>query len=349
MITHSLEYQYKRILFKGVSVMPESVMLFLIIILALAFDFVNGFHDTANAVATSVATRALSPSSAILLASTLNFIGALMFSGVAQTIGQGITSPVLLEQGLPVIMAALLASITWNLFTWYFGLPSSSSHALIGSLAGAVTAAAGWHAVNVEGLLKMLQALLLSPLLAVVAAMVLMTICRFGTSFLNQSKTDQVFKKLQVITAAMQAFSHGTNDAQKTMGVIVFALITVGWQQDFTIPLWVKFSAALAMALGTSLGGWRIINTVGQRITRIHPRNGFVADFSSASVIISATLLKLPVSTTHVISSSIVGVGLAGGKGYVNWRTVICIITAWLTTLPTSFLFSMFIYWVLNN
>jgi len=327
--------------------MPESVMLFLIIILALVFDFVNGFHDTANAVATSIATRALSPSGAILLASTLNFIGALVFSGVAHTIGQGIASPIQLEQGLLVITSALLASIMWNLLTWYLGLPSSSSHALIGSLAGAVTAAAGWRAVSVDNLLKMLQALFLSPLLAVVLAMILMTICHFLTSFLNPAKTDQVFRKMQVITAAFQAFSHGTNDAQKTMGVIVFALVTVGWQQDFTVPLWVKFSAALAMALGTSCGGWRIINTVGQQITRIHPRNGFVADVSSASIIITATLLKLPVSTTHVISSSIMGVGLAGGKGYVNWRTMGSIITAWLTTLPISFLFSMVVYHIL--
>lgn len=329
--------------------MPESMVLFTVIILALVFDFVNGFHDTANVVASSIATGALSPSTAILLASTLNFIGALMFTGVAQTVGQGVTDPALLEQGLPIIVAALLTSIAWNLFTWYFGLPSSSSHALIASLAGAVTAAVGWGAVNVGGLWVMLQALLLSPLLAVLVGAILMVGCRFFTSFISQTKTEHFFKKMQVVTAAFQAFSHGTNDAQKTMGVIVFALVTTGWQQEFTVPLWVKISAALAMALGTSCGGWRIINTVGHRIIRIDPRNGFVADFNSAGIIITATLLKLPVSTTHVISSSIVGVGLASGKGYVNWRTISSIITAWLTTLPISFLVSFLIYHMLHR
>lgn len=328
--------------------MPETLLIFTIIILALVFDFVNGFHDTANAIATSIATAALSPGNAILLASILNFIGALTFSGVAQTIGQGIASPVHLDQGLLVVLAALLASISWNIFTWYFGLPSSSSHALIGSLAGAVTASAGLQGVNVLGLLKILQSLLFSPLLAVVTAMILMNICHAVTGPLNPTKTDQVFRKMQIITAAFQAFSHGSNDAQKTMGIIVFTLVTAGWQQDFTIPLWVKFSAGLAMALGTSFGGWRIIHTVGQRITRIYPRNGFVADFNSAGIIIIATLLKMPVSTTHVISSSIVGVGLAGGSSQVNWRTIGTIITAWLTTLPMSFLLSMTIYRLLG-
>lgn len=328
--------------------MPETLLIFTIIILALVFDFVNGFHDTANAVATSIATAALSPGNAILLASILNFIGALTFSGVAQTIGQGIASPVHLDQGLLVVLAALLASISWNIFTWYFGLPSSSSHALIGSLAGAVTASAGLQGINVLGLLKILQSLLFSPLLAVVTAMILMNICHAVTGPLNPTKTDQVFRKMQIITAAFQAFSHGSNDAQKTMGIIVFTLVTAGWQQDFTIPLWVKFSAGLAMALGTSFGGWRIIHTVGQRITRIYPRNGFVADFNSAGIIIIATLLKMPVSTTHVISSSIVGVGLAGGSSQVNWRTIGTIITAWLTTLPMSFLLSMTIYRLLG-
>lgn len=328
--------------------MPETLLIFTIIILALVFDFVNGFHDTANAVATSIATAALSPGNAILLASILNFVGALTFSGVAQTIGQGIASPVHLDQGLLVVLAALLASISWNIFTWYFGLPSSSSHALIGSLAGAVTASAGLQGINVLGLLKILQSLLFSPLLAVFTAMILMNICHAVTGPLNPTKTDQVFRKMQIITAAFQAFSHGSNDAQKTMGIIVFTLVTAGWQQDFTIPLWVKFSAGLAMALGTSFGGWRIIHTVGQRITRIYPRNGFVADFNSAGIIIIATLLKMPVSTTHVISSSIVGVGLAGGSSQVNWRTIGTIITAWLTTLPMSFLLSMTIYRLLG-
>lgn len=328
--------------------MPESFLLLIIILLALVFDFVNGFHDTANAVASSIATGALSPGSAILMASTLNFVGALMFSGVAHTIGEGVTNPAQLEHGLHIILAALVSAITWNLFTWYFGLPSSSSHALIGSLSGAVTAAAGWQAVKYDSLLKILQALLLSPLLAIVVASTLMTVCQCLLNFLHINKTNHYFKKMQVITAAFQAFSHGTNDAQKTMGVIVFSLVAAGWQQDFIVPLWVKFTAALALAMGTSFGGWKIINTVGRRIIKIYPANGFTADLSSASIIITATLLKMPVSTTHVISSSIIGVGIAEGITSVNWWTVKHMITAWLITLPANFLLSMAIYYWVN-
>jgi PiT family inorganic phosphate transporter len=324
--------------------MTESVLIIVIIILALAFDFINGFHDTANAVATSITTGALLPRQAIILASSLNFVGALVFTGVAQTIGDGIANPGQIASGLYIVLATLLSSITWNLATWYVGLPSSSSHTLIGSLAGSVTAAAGLSAVNAQGICKILQGLFFSPFLAVVIAIVLMTLSRIFILSLNIPNINRHFKRMQVITAALQAFSHGTNDAQKTMGIIAFTLVAAGWQQDLTIPLWVKISAALAMALGTSLGGWRIISTVGRKITRIEPANGVIADISSASIIISATLLKLPVSTTHVISSSIIGVGIARNTHGVNWQTVRRMVTAWLITIPISFLLGIIYY-----
>ncbi|MEG6616013.1 inorganic phosphate transporter [Peptococcaceae bacterium 1198_IL3148] len=324
--------------------MSESVFILIIIILALVFDFINGFHDTANAVATSIATGALLPRQAIILASTLNFIGALVFTGVAQTIGDGIANPKLLTNGLGVVLAALLASIIWNLATWYWGLPSSSSHALVGSLAGAVTAAVGFSAVNVPGILNIIKSLLFSPLLALFTASILMLLCQLLILSLNLPKTNLYFKKMQIFTAAFQAFSHGTNDAQKTMGIIVFTLVTAGWQPDLTIPLWVKISAATAMALGTSVGGWRIINTVGQKITPLRPTNGLIADISSATIIITATLLKLPVSTTHVISSSVIGVGIVSNGNSVNWQVVRKMITTWAITIPSSFLLGMSLY-----
>lgn len=324
--------------------MTESVLILVIIILALVFDFINGFHDTANAVATSIATGALLPHQAIILASTLNLVGALVFTGVAKTIADGIANPELLTNGMYVVLAALLSGIVWNLTTWSWGLPSSSSHTLIGSLAGSVTAAAGLGAVNVQGILKILKGLFFSPLLAVFTAIMLMSLCQVFILSRNIPKINLHFKKMQIVTASFQAFSHGTNDAQKTMGIIAFTLVAAGCQQDLTIPLWVKISTALAMALGTSVGGWRIINTVGQKITHIQPANGFIADISSSTIIITATLLKLPVSTTHVISSSIIGVGLARNVKAVNWQTVRRMITAWVITIPISFLLGMVLY-----
>ncbi|WP_031515025.1 inorganic phosphate transporter [Desulfofalx alkaliphila] len=317
--------------------MTEGIFLILLVVfLALIFDFINGFHDTANAVATSIATGALSPRTAIILASFLNLLGALAFTGVAHTIGEGIANPTHLNNGLYVVLAAVLSAIGWNLLTWYLGLPSSSSHALIGSLAGALAGAAGWDAVNLLGLLIIIKVLIISPLLAVALGFLMMSAIRLLLSFLSSAKTEFYFKKMQVVTASFQAFSHGTNDAQKTMGVITFALVAGGLQQDFCIPLWVKLSAAIAMAAGTAVGGWRIIQTVSRGITPLYPSGGFSADLSSAGIIIGATILHLPLSTTHVISSSIIGVGLSKGLTNINWQTVSAIISAWVITLPVS-------------
>ncbi|MFZ5633976.1 MAG: inorganic phosphate transporter [Bacillota bacterium] len=312
-----------------------------VVILALSFDFINGFHDTANAIATSISTKALTPRKAIILASTMNLLGALTFTGVAKTIGGGIANPFNLNNGLYIVTAALIAAIAWNLITWYYGIPSSSSHALIGSLTGAVVATAGFKAVNFMGFLKILEALVFSPIIAFVVGFMVMSLIKLVFRKAHPSKINRRFRTLQVFTAAWQAFSHGTNDAQKSMGIITFALIAGGFHQTLDIPSWVKISCAVAMALGTSVGGWRIIKTVGTRIIKIEPANGFSADLTSTVVILAATLLKLPVSTTHVISSAIMGVGAAKRFHQVKWGTAQKIVTAWLITLPVTFLIAV--------
>lgn len=330
--------------------MIETVYLLtaLVVILALSFDFINGFHDTANAIATSISTKALSPRKAIILASSMNLLGALTFTGVAKTIGGGIANPFNLNNGLYIVIAALLAAITWNLITWYYGIPSSSSHALIGSLTGAVLAAAGFKSVNYAGFLNILEALVLSPLLAFVVGFVIMSMIKLIFHRAHPAKINKRFRTLQIFTAAWQAFSHGTNDAQKSMGIITFALIAGGFHHTMDIPYWVKVSCAVAMALGTSVGGWRIIKTVGTKIMKIEPPNGFAADIASAMVILAATILRLPVSTTHVISSAIMGVGSAKRFHQVQWGTAQKMVTAWLITLPTTLVLAALFYLIIH-
>ena len=312
------------------------VLTVIVVLLALSFDFINGFHDTANSIATSVSTKALTPRAAILLASTMNLVGALTFTGVAKTIGGKIADPMELENGLPIVLAALVAAITWNLITWYYGIPSSSSHALIGSLTGSVIAAAGISAVNLHGFINIMKALILSPILAFTVGYIIMSTLRFIFRNANPCSINRGFRFMQIITAAFQAFSHGTNDAQKSMGIITFALIAGGLQHTTDIPFWVKLSCAIAMALGTSVGGWKIIKTVGTQIIKLKPISGFASDFSSAGVIIGATILGQPVSTTHVISSAIMGVGSAKRLSCVKWTTAQKMITAWVITLPIT-------------
>ncbi|MFZ5643197.1 MAG: inorganic phosphate transporter [Bacillota bacterium] len=320
----------------------------IVVFLALSFDFINGFHDTANAIATSISTKALPPRTAIILASSMNLLGALTFTGVAKTIGGKIADPFALENGLYIVTAALIAAIAWNLITWYYGIPSSSSHALIGSLAGAVVAAAGLSSVNIKGFLTILQALIISPFVAFAVGFIVMSLIKIVFRKAHPSKINRRFRTLQVFTAAWQAFSHGTNDAQKSMGIITFALIAGGFHSTMDIPNWVKISCAIAMALGTSVGGWRIIKTVGTRIIKIEPSNGFAADFTSAFVILVATLLKMPVSTTHVISSAIMGVGTAKRFHEVKWGTAQKIVTAWLITLPITFILAAVSYFIVD-
>lgn len=323
------------------------VLTILVVIFALAFDFINGFHDTANAIATSVSTRALKPRTAVYLAAIMNFIGALTFTGVAKTISKDIVDPFVLDNGALVILAALTAAIAWNLITWYFGIPSSSSHALIGSIAGAAISAAGFGILNYSGFIKIIQALLISPFIALFIGFLMMTIFKVVLKNRNLFTGNTRIRYLQVGTAALQAFTHGTNDAQKAMGIITMALIAGGLQAGDDIQLWVRIAAATAMGLGTSIGGYKIIKTVGTKIMKIRPVNGAAADLSSAGIIFGATLLHLPVSTTHVISSAIMGVGTAQRVRGVNWGVAQRIILTWIITLPISAALAAIIYQVL--
>lgn len=320
----------------------------LIVVLAVVFDFINGFHDTANAIATSVSTKALKPRHAIILASVMNFVGAMTFTGVAKTITKDIVDPFVLENGSLVIIAALLAAIAWNLITWYFGIPSSSSHALIGSIAGAAIAAAGFSALNYSGFSTIILALILSPILAFVIGFIVYSIFKVVFKNNNLSKTNRRFRSIQIATAALQAYSHGTNDAQKAMGIITMALIVNNYQSSSDIQTWVQFICALAMALGTAMGGWKIIKTVGGKIMKIRPVNGVAADLTGAAVIFGATFIHLPVSTTHVISSSILGVGASHRLKGVKWGTAQRMIFTWIITLPISATLAGISYLILN-
>ena len=320
----------------------------LVVIFALAFDFINGFHDTANAIATSVSTRALKPRTAILMAAMMNFVGALTFTGVAKTISKDIVDPFVLENGSLVILAALTSAILWNLITWYFGIPSSSSHALIGSIAGAAISAAGFGILNYSGFLKILQALLISPFIALAGGFLVMSLFKVTLKNRNLFKTNKRIRYMQIGTAALQSFTHGTNDAQKAMGIITMALIAAELQTSDDIQLWVRIAAATAMGLGTSIGGYKIIKTVGGKIMKIRPVNGIAADLSSAAIIFGATLIHLPVSTTHVISSAIMGVGSAQRVKGVNWGMAKKIVITWVITLPISAIIAAIVYQVLN-
>lgn len=323
------------------------MIILIVIFLALAFDFINGFHDTANAIATSVSTRALKPRTAIMLAAVMNFLGALTFTGVAKTIGGSIANPASLDNGLEVLIATLLAAIIWNLITWWFGIPSSSSHALIGALAGAVYIGAGPDKLNWGGFKTIVEALVLSPVIAFVVGYIIMMVLKRIFAKRSPHTVNKGFRSMQVITAAIQSFTHGTNDAQKAMGIITFALVTAKYQDHMEVPLWVKLSAATAMALGTSIGGWKIIKTMGTKIFKIEPINGFAADLTGATVIFGATLLHLPVSSTHAITSAILGVGSAKRFSAVKWSLAGRIVIAWVITIPIAMVLSGLIYTVL--
>ncbi|MFS0862457.1 inorganic phosphate transporter [Fredinandcohnia sp. 179-A 10B2 NHS] len=324
------------------------ILTILIIFFALAFDFINGFHDTANAIATSVSTKALKPRVAIVLAASMNFLGAISFTGVAKTITKDIVDPFAIENGTVVILAALLSAIAWNLITWYYGIPSSSSHALIGSIAGAAISAAGVGILNYGGFIKILQALIISPFIALAVGFLMMSL--FKTIFKNTTlyKTNKGFRIFQIFTASLQAFTHGTNDAQKAMGIMTMALIAGGFTTSTDIPLWIRIAAATAMGLGTSIGGWKIIKTVGGKIMKIRPVNGAAADLSSALIIFGATTIHLPVSTTHVISSAIMGVGSAQRVKGVKWGVARKIVLTWVITLPISAILAALIYQIIN-
>jgi PiT family inorganic phosphate transporter len=352
--------------------LSESTILALIAIFALsvAFDYINGFHDTANAIATSVSTRALKPEHAILLSATANFVGALIFgTAVAGTIGGGIVQDkMILSNGSAVLAAALIGAIAWNLITWALAIPSSSSHALIGGLIGAAWASAGADAVQWGNFAaKVLVPLFSSPMLGFAIGLMLMVVLlnmigRFnprnarallrrlragdgsgrdeaaaeGSPGTSPRRINDRFRRLQVLSATYMALSHGSNDAQKTMGIMTLALFTAGAIDDKTVPVWVILLAATAMSLGTAVGGWRIMKTMGQRVVKLDPVHGFAAETTAASVILGASHFGMPVSTTHVISSAIMGVGTSDRASSVRWGVARSIATAWILTIPCA-------------
>jgi len=326
---------------------PALIGLIVIVALALAFDFINGFHDTANAIATSVATKVLTPAQAIAMAAILNVVGALMGTAVAKTISKDIVAQEYAT--LELVGAALVSAITWNLYTWWKGLPSSSSHALIFSLVGAGVAAGGWGIIIPKGVNKTLTGLVTSPALGFMVPIVMMFLLSWLVlRHLRPRTVTRTFRWAQIVSAAFMAFSHGGNDAQKTMGIITFALSAYYNQQYDIVPLWVILSAATAMGLGTAMGGWRIIKTMGFKVVDLKPVDGFVAETSAALIIHGASTLGIPVSTTHTISTSIMGVGTTKGFKKVKWQVAGRIVTAWVTTIPICIVLGWGIYKVIQ-
>uniref|UniRef100_A0A831XED6 Inorganic phosphate transporter n=1 Tax=Geobacter metallireducens TaxID=28232 RepID=A0A831XED6_GEOME len=322
------------------------LMLILVIGAALAFDYINGFHDTANAIATCVSTRALSVRSAIIMAAVLNFAGAMISTKVAATIGKGIVDAADVTQ--MVVLAGVMGAIIWDLITWYYGLPSSSSHAIIGGLMGAVVAHAGTAALHWAGLKKIILSLVLSPVVGTLIGFIVMIIMLWCFKSTSPHSVNKHFRRLQVLSAAFMAFSHGTADAQKSMGVITMALVSYGTLTTFEVPTWVKIACAVAMGLGTAAGGWRIIKTVGKDFVKLQPVHGFCVETASAGVILGASSIGMPVSTTHVITSTILGVGLSKRLTAVNWNVAYRILWAWVLTIPASALVAYITYQVLS-
>lgn len=313
-----------------------SGILFCVVAFALLFEFINGFHDTANAIATSVYTRALTAKKAILLAAVMNFVGALVSEKVAMTISSGLVD-IVLEQY--VILSALIGAILWNLFTWWRGIPSSSSHALIGSLIGAtIVFSTGVEHVLWGGVVqKVVIPLITSPFIGLLVGFGFMKLIFLLFAGWSQHKANKVFSRLQIFSAALVAFSHGNNDAQKTMGIITLALITGGiLDSDSGVPLWVKVACACMMALGTSLGGWKIMKTMGGGVTKLQPASGFAAQTASALVIEGMSFLGAPISTTQVITTAVMGAGSAKRISAVKWGIAQNIIIAWVVTLPVT-------------
>lgn len=339
-----------------------------VIVVALVFEYINGFHDTANSIATVVSTKVLTPRQAVMLAAFTNLFGAMVGTAVAKTITSGLVDSKLVNMSSNVVICALLAAIVWNLITWWFGLPSSSSHALIGGLCGAALAAShgNWHVIiwsqpNAEhwykgaGLLwKVIVPMFLSPLLGFGFGFIIMAALYIGLRNGRPSRINAFFGKAQMVSAGAMGFMHGTNDAQKTMGIITLALLAgtkagdlnnlpdwlsflrIPETKDMIIPVWIKVTCAVTMAAGTAVGGWRIIKTLGHKMVKLHPINGFAAETSSASVIFGASLLGIPVSTTHNISAAIMGVGCAKRFNAIKWTVVERMVWAWIFTLPVT-------------
>jgi PiT family inorganic phosphate transporter len=316
--------------------MPEvTLILVLVVLFAIAFDYINGFHDTANAIATVVSTRVLTPRAAIAMAAVLNFVGALYATGVAKTIAKGLVDPSQATQ--LVVLSALIGAIIWNLITWFYGIPSSSSHALIGGLVGAAIAHGGSAIVLWNGLTqKVLIPIVASPVGGFLIGWSIIKVIHITLANAHPRRVSRTFRTLQMLSAASMAYSHGSNDAQKSMGIITLALMSSGFLSKADIPPWVVFVCALAMAAGTAGGGWRIIKTMGHKIIRLEPVHGFAAETSASCVILLADHFHAPISTTQVISGSIFGVGAGKRFSAVRWGVAQRMVVAWILTLPAA-------------
>ncbi len=319
------------------------MLLVLVVILTLVFDFINGFHDSANAIATVVSTRVMTPLVAVIYAGALNFIGALMGTEVAATIGSGLVDVDTVT--LHTILCTVAAAIIWNLITWYKGLPTSSSHAIIGSLLGAAwfssTAVEGHENIHLGKLFeKVIVPMLSSPVLGIMLGFTLMTLLTWVIYKMSPNRVTKVFGKLQILSAGFMAITHGLNDAQKSMGIIALALVVAAPDTAFHVPLWVKLTCALAMGAGTLMGGWRIINTLGSKMIKLQPVHGFAAETTAAAIIGAASSIGIPVSTTQVITTSIMGVGATKRLSAVRWGVVGNIVWAWVLTIPMTFTFA---------
>jgi PiT family inorganic phosphate transporter len=319
----------------------------IIILVALTFDFLNGFHDAANSIATVVSTRVLSPQKAVLWAAFFNFVAAfVMGTAVAKTMGKGMIDLSVVTN--EVILAGLIGAITWNLFTWYYGLPVSSSHALIGGYAGAAVARAGLGAILISGWTKTLIFIVMAPLMGMFVGFLLMVAVSWIFRRWHPFKLDQLFRRLQLVSAGLYSLGHGGNDAQKTMGIITGLLVSGGYLKTFDVPLWVILISHAAIALGTMFGGWRIVKTMGTKITKLQPMGGFCAETSGAITLFVATHLGIPVSTTHTITGAIIGVGATRRISAVKWGVAGRIVWAWVLTIPLSAAVSALSYFAIR-
>jgi PiT family inorganic phosphate transporter len=324
------------------------IILIVVIALALMFDVINGFHDAANSIATIVSTKVLTPFQAVIWAAFFNFIAYLVFGlHVANTVGKGIVHTEVVT--LPVLIAGLLASIIWNLLTWWFGIPSSSSHTLLGGFVGAAIAHAGFHSVFYSEVLKIISFIVLAPLIGMVVSIFISIILLNISGKFSHRKVDKTFRRLQLISAAAYSLGHGANDAQKVMGIIYVALIAFGKVSTHdTIPTWVVLSCQLAMAIGTLMGGWRIVKTMGTRITHLRPFEGFSAETAGAITLFGTSMLGIPVSTTHTITGAIIGAGATKRLSAVRWGVTRNIVWAWILTIPITSLLAAGIFYFVN-
>jgi PiT family inorganic phosphate transporter len=324
----------------------EFLLVVLVIVVALVFDYINGFHDAANSIATVVSTRVLTPGKAVVWAAFFNFVAAFVFgTAVAKTVGSGMIDITIVTSA--VIMAGLIGAIVWDLITWYYGLPTSSSHALIGGYAGAAVAKAGTGVLILSGWTKTLYFIVLAPLIGMMLGFTLMVAIYWVFRGTAPMRVDQWFRRLQLMSAALYSLGHGGNDAQKTMGIIAGALFAGGFITEFRIDWWVILTAHAAIALGTLSGGWRIIHTMGQRITRLQPVGGFAAETAGAISLFTATYLGVPVSTTHTITGAIVGVGSTRRLSAVRWGIAGKIVWAWILTIPASAMIAALTFYLL--